>query len=198
MQTTTITLHTGFQIGAVDPRIFGGFLEHMGRAVYEGVYDPKSKHADADGFRHDVLQALGRLRMTAMRYPGGNFASGYHWLDGIGPKSGRPTMRELAWQSLESNQFGTDEFIQLSPLDGLDADDYSQPGHRHPRRSAQLGRVLQLPARHRNTPICARPTAARSRTPSSCGAWATRWTVPGSSATSPPTSTRSGRSRPPR
>ena len=116
MQTTTITLHTGFQIGAVDPRIFGGFLEHMGRAVYEGVFDPKSKHADADGFRHDVLQALGRLRMTAMRYPGGNFASGYHWLDGIGPKSGRPTMRELAWQSLESNQFGTDEFIQLSRL----------------------------------------------------------------------------------
>ncbi len=58
MQTTTITLHTGFQIGAVDPRIFGGFLEHMGRAVYEGVYDPKSTHADADGFRTDVLQAL--------------------------------------------------------------------------------------------------------------------------------------------
>ena len=116
MKRTDITLHTGFQIGAVDPRIFGGFLEHMGRAVYEGVFDPKSKHADGNGFRKDVMQALGRLHMTAMRYPGGNFASGYHWLDGIGPKSSRPTVRELAWQSLEPNLFGTDEFIQLSRL----------------------------------------------------------------------------------
>jgi alpha-N-arabinofuranosidase len=118
MQPTNISLHTGFQIGAVDPRIFGGFLEHMGRAVYEGVYDPKSRHADAHGFRKDVMQALGRLRMTAMRYPGGNFASGYHWLDGVGPRSARPTVRELAWQSLEPNQFGTDEFLQLSRLMG--------------------------------------------------------------------------------
>lgn len=116
MKQTEITLHTSFQIGAVDPRIFGGFLEHMGRAVYEGVYDPQSKHADADGFRQDVLQALRRLRMTAMRYPGGNFASGYHWQDGVGPKSARPTVRKLAWQSLEPNQFGTDEFIKLARL----------------------------------------------------------------------------------
>jgi len=116
MQPTQITLHTAFQIGAVDPRIFGGFLEHLGRAVYEGVYDPPSKHADADGFRTDVLTALRRLRMTAMRYPGGNFASGYHWLDGVGPRANRPTVRELAWQSIEPNRFGTDEFIQLSRL----------------------------------------------------------------------------------
>ena len=116
MQPTQITLHTAFQIGAVDPRIFGGFLEHLGRAVYEGVYDPPSKHADADGFRTDVMTALRRLRMTAMRYPGGNFASGYHWLDGVGPRANRPTVRELAWQSIEPNQFGTDEFIQLSRL----------------------------------------------------------------------------------
>ncbi len=114
MQTTEILLHTRFQIGPVDPRVFGGFLEHLGRAVYEGVYDPQSAHADADGFRTDVMQALRRLRMTAMRYPGGNFASGYHWLDGVGPKANRPTVRELAWQSIEPNQFGTDEFIQLS------------------------------------------------------------------------------------
>lgn len=113
MKRTTITLHTAYQIGAVDPRIFGGFLEHMGRAVYEGVYDPDCAHADADGFRTDVLQALKTLQMTAMRYPGGNFASGYHWMDGVGPREKRPTMRELAWQSLESNQFGTDEYIAL-------------------------------------------------------------------------------------
>jgi alpha-N-arabinofuranosidase len=113
MDPTTITLHTRFQTGPVDPRVFGGFLEHMGRAVYEGVYDPNSAHADADGFRVDVLSALRRLNMTAMRYPGGNFASGYHWMDGVGPRVQRPRVRELAWQSIETNQFGTDEYITL-------------------------------------------------------------------------------------
>ena len=114
MEKTLINLHTQFQIGQVDPRIFGGFLEHMGRAVYQGVYDPECEHANKDGFRTDTLGALKRLRMTAMRYPGGNFASGYHWLDGIGPRAQRPVIRELAWQSTETNQFGTDEFMQLS------------------------------------------------------------------------------------
>jgi alpha-N-arabinofuranosidase len=113
MEPTTLTLHSRFQIGRVDPRIFGGFLEHMGRAVYEGVYDPTCSCADQDGFRTDVLESLRRLRMTVMRYPGGNFASGYHWLDGVGRREGRPTVRELAWQSLEPNHFGTDEYLTL-------------------------------------------------------------------------------------
>jgi len=111
--STTLHLHSRFHVGAVDPRIFGGFLEHMGRAVYEGVYDPQSRMADADGYRTDVLEALARLCMTTMRYPGGNFASGYHWMDGIGAQTQRPVMRELAWQSSEPNQFGTDEYIKL-------------------------------------------------------------------------------------
>jgi alpha-N-arabinofuranosidase len=114
MEKTIINLHTQFQVGKVDPRIFGGFLEHMGRAVYQGIYDPQSKHADGNGFRSDTLGALNRLQMTTMRYPGGNFASGYHWMDGVGPRSQRPMIRELAWQSIESNQIGTDEFVQLS------------------------------------------------------------------------------------
>jgi alpha-N-arabinofuranosidase len=113
MKDTTIHLHSGFQIGQVDPRIFGGFLEHMGRAVYEGVYDPNCAHADEDGFRTDVLAALKRLRYTVMRYPGGNFASGYHWMDGVGPREQRPAVRDLAWQSTEPNQIGTDEYIAL-------------------------------------------------------------------------------------
>jgi alpha-N-arabinofuranosidase len=113
MKDTTLTLHTQFQIGQVDERIFGGFLEHMGRAVYEGVYDPNSAHADEDGFRTDVLAALKRLQYTIMRYPGGNFVSGYHWQDGIGPREQRPTVRDLAWQSIEPNQIGTDEYMQL-------------------------------------------------------------------------------------
>jgi len=114
MQPTTLTLHTAYRIGEVDPRIFGGFLEHMGRAVYQGVYDPESAHADAEGFRKDVLAALEPLSMTVMRYPGGNFVSGYHWEDGVGPRAERPTVRELAWRTIEPNQFGTDEFVSLS------------------------------------------------------------------------------------
>ncbi|MDR3707436.1 MAG: alpha-L-arabinofuranosidase C-terminal domain-containing protein [Capsulimonadaceae bacterium] len=113
MTTTTLHLHSRLQVGEVDPRIFGGFLEHIGRAVYEGIYQPDSRHADNDGCRVDVLTALRDLRMTAMRYPGGNFASGYHWRDGAGPKPERPSVRELAWQSIEPNQFGTDEYIRL-------------------------------------------------------------------------------------
>ncbi len=116
MALTKVIYHKDYEISPVDPRIFGGFLEHMGRAVYEGVYDPESAHADSDGFRKDVLEALKPILYTAMRYPGGNFASGYHWMDGVGPKAERPTVRELAWQSLESNQFGTDEFVKLSRM----------------------------------------------------------------------------------
>jgi len=111
---TTLHLHTAFKVDKVDPRIFGGFLEHMGRAVYEGVYDPGSAHADEHGCRKDVLEALGKLRFTAMRYPGGNFVSGYHWQDAVGPKDKRPTVRDLAWQSLEPNQFGPNEFMDVA------------------------------------------------------------------------------------
>ena len=114
MRSSRVHLHTQFAIGNVDPRIFGGFLEHMGRAVYEGVYDPESPLADADGWRADVLEKLGDLDMTLMRYPGGNFASGYHWQDGIGPREQRPRLRELAWNSIEPNRVGTDEFLALA------------------------------------------------------------------------------------
>jgi alpha-N-arabinofuranosidase len=113
METTRLSLHSRFTVGQVDPRVFGGFLEHIGRAVYEGVYHPGSGQADADGFRGDVLAALKRLNLTTMRYPGGNFASGYHWMDGIGPAGQRPTVRELAWQSIEPNTFGTEEYVRL-------------------------------------------------------------------------------------
>ncbi|MCW5845532.1 MAG: alpha-N-arabinofuranosidase [Caldilinea sp.] len=83
----------------------------MGRCVYEGIYEPKSAHADEQGLRTDVLDALRAQKYTTIRYPGGNFLSGYNWLDGVGPKEQRPRRRELAWQSLETNQFGTNEFM---------------------------------------------------------------------------------------
>ncbi len=113
MKATTLRLHSGFTIGEVDRRLFGGFLEHMGRAVYQGVYQPDSTHADEEGWRSDVLGALRGLDLSVVRYPGGNFVSGYHWQDGVGPREARPTLRELAWQSIEPNQVGTDEFMSL-------------------------------------------------------------------------------------
>ena len=100
-------------ISDISPLLFSGFAEHMGRCIYEGIYDPGSAHADENGLRQDVLAALRELNFRSMRYPGGNFVSGYRWEDGIGPKESRPARRELAWQSIESNQFGTDEFLRF-------------------------------------------------------------------------------------
>ena len=106
-------LDTNRSIAEISPLVFGGFAEHMGRCIYGGIYDPASPHADARGLRRDVLDALRELNFRTIRYPGGNFLSGYNWLDGIGPREKRPVRRDLAWRSLETNQFGTDEFMQF-------------------------------------------------------------------------------------
>lgn len=97
--------------GRVDRRIFGGFIEHLGRSIYGGIYDEGSPLSDEHGFRRDVLDALRPLRMPILRWPGGNFVSGYTWTDGIGPVDDRPRRLELAWHGVESNRFGTDEYI---------------------------------------------------------------------------------------
>lgn len=99
------------QIGSISRNIFGGFAEHLGRHIYGGIYEPGSPLADENGFRSDVLAAVRRLKMPVIRYPGGNFVSGYRWRDGVGPKEQRPARVELAWQDIESNHFGTDEFV---------------------------------------------------------------------------------------
>ncbi len=100
----------------LDRRLLGAFLEHLGRAIYTGVYDPGSKLADKNGFRKDVLGEIKGLGVPIIRYPGGNFVSGYDWLDGVGPKDKRPTVLERAWNSIETNQFGTNEFIEWCKL----------------------------------------------------------------------------------
>jgi len=109
----TIQLDTRRTISTISPLLFSGFAEHMGRSIYEGIYDPASPHADENGIRKDVVAALRSLNFRAIRYPGGNFLSGYRWEDGVGPKEKRPRRRDLAWQSIESNQFGTNEFLDL-------------------------------------------------------------------------------------
>jgi alpha-N-arabinofuranosidase len=100
-----------FAIGETDPRLFGAFVEHLGRCVYGGIYEPGHPSADANGFRRDVLDLVKELRPTIIRYPGGNFVSGYNWEDGVGPKDKRPKRLDLAWFSTEPNTFGTNEFM---------------------------------------------------------------------------------------
>src|SRR5512136_2591724 len=104
----------------LDRHIFGSFVEHLGRCVYGGVYDPGSKLADEKGYRKDVIAAVKELGVPIVRYPGGNFISGYHWLDGVGPKKDRPTVLERAWNSIETNQFGTNEFMDWCKLVGAE------------------------------------------------------------------------------
>jgi Alpha-L-arabinofuranosidase len=99
-------------IAQVDDRLYSSFIEHMGRAVYTGIYEPSHPTADKFGFRGDVSALIRPLRLSHIRYPGGNFLSGYRWRDGIGPKSERPVRPELAWFAIEPNEVGTDEFLQ--------------------------------------------------------------------------------------
>jgi alpha-N-arabinofuranosidase len=108
---TRIAVDPGRVLGQLDRNVFGGFIEHLGRCIYGGIYDEGSPLADARGFRKDVLALLRDLRPGVLRWPGGNFVSNYHWADGIGPKDARPRRPELAWGAEESNRFGTDEFL---------------------------------------------------------------------------------------
>jgi alpha-N-arabinofuranosidase len=108
------------QIGAVDRRLFGSFVEHMGRSLYTGIFEPGHPTATPEGFRGDVLELVRELGVTVVRYPGGNFVSGYRWEDGVGPIDRRPPRLNLAWHTLEPNQFGTDEFIRWSAQAGVE------------------------------------------------------------------------------
>ena len=111
MQQATVTVDPAFRVGAVDRRLFGSFVEHMGRCVYTGIYEPDHPSADAAGFRGDVLELVRELGPTIIRYPGGNFVSGYRWEDGIGPVDSRPRRLDLAWRTIETNEVGVDEFV---------------------------------------------------------------------------------------
>ncbi len=106
------TAHPAFTVGAVPPRLFGSFVEHMGRCVYTGIYEPGHPTADDDGLRQDVLELVRELGVTTIRYPGGNFVSGYRWEDGVGPSDQRPRRLDLAWHTTETNQFGLNEFMR--------------------------------------------------------------------------------------
>ena len=95
----------------IDPRLYGSFIEHLGRAVYTGLYEPGHPTADAQGFRGDVIDLVRELNVPIVRYPGGNFVSAYDWEDGVGPRAQRPRRLDYAWGVTETNQFGTNEFM---------------------------------------------------------------------------------------
>ncbi len=146
-----IKIDLGRRLGTIDPKLYGMFIEHLGRCIYGGIYDPESPQADDAGIRLDVLEAARGLHAPILRWPGGNFVSGYHWLDGVGPKEQRPTRVEPAWQTSETNQFGTDEFLAYCRRLGVEPYicvnlgsggieeaaawvEYLQPTRRHPLR----------------------------------------------------------------
>jgi alpha-L-arabinofuranosidase len=108
--TARLTVDPHFEVGAIDRRVFGGFVEHLGRHVYDGIYEPGHPSADADGFRTDVIELVRELGVSTIRYPGGNFVSGFRWEDSVGPREQRPRRLDLAWHSTETNEVGLHEF----------------------------------------------------------------------------------------
>jgi alpha-N-arabinofuranosidase len=115
---STMHIDKNFTIAPVDPRLYGSFIEHLGRAVYGGIYDPGHPSADKQGFRQDALEAIRNLNVPIIRYPGGNFVSGYNWEDGVGPVADRKRQLELAWWTTETNEVGTNEFADWARLVG--------------------------------------------------------------------------------
>lgn len=133
-----VYLNASRKLASLDPRVMGAFLEHLGRAIYGGVYEPDSPLTDSGGFRKDVVREMQELKCPIMRYPGGNFVSGYDWLHGVGPKKDRPTVLERAWNSIETNQFGTNEFIDWCKLVGTEPLLATNLGTGTPETSAAL------------------------------------------------------------
>jgi len=128
VKRAVLTVDKRFVVDQVDRRVYGSFIEHLGRAVYEGIYQPDSPFADEQGFRKDVLDLVKAIHVPIVRYPGGNFVSGYKWEDGIGPKESRPIRAEAAWRVIETNQFGLNEFM-----------DWCKKAHTNPMMAINLG-----------------------------------------------------------
>ncbi|KAK5684552.1 hypothetical protein LTS10_004422 [Elasticomyces elasticus] len=119
----SISVYPSHKLSKINDNIYGGFTEHMGRCIYGGLYDPQNPNKnliDENGFRKDVIESMKELNVPVVRYPGGNFVATYHWLDGVGPREKRPRRPELAWLGVESNEIGTDEFMQWCEIVGTE------------------------------------------------------------------------------
>lgn len=120
MKKANLYVNKRYTVGEVDPKLYASFIEHLGRAVYTGIYQPGHETADEEGFRQDTMDAINELQVPMIRYPGGNFVSCYDWKDGIGPKELRPSRMDYAWSSIETNQFGIDEFCRWAKKAGIE------------------------------------------------------------------------------
>ena len=134
----TLIVNKNFDIGEIDKRIYGSFVEHLGRAVYGGIYEPTHEKADENGFRKDVLDLVKDVDVPIVRYPGGNFVSGYNWEDGIGDKAKRPKKQDLAWKTIETNEVGIDEFQKWAKLAGTEINMAVNLGTRGPADAQNL------------------------------------------------------------
>ena len=132
-------------IGEVDKRLYGSFIEHLGRAVYGGIYEPGHPTADDQGFRQDVIDLVKKLGVPIVRYPGGNFVSGYNWEDGTGPKEDRPRRMELAWMTIETNEVGIDEFQEWAKRAGSEVMMAVNLGTRGPDEARHLVEYCNFP-----------------------------------------------------
>lgn len=112
MKKARMILDRDYSIGQIDRRLYGSFIEHLGRAVYGGIYEPGHPSADQNGFRRDVMDLVRKLDVPVVRYPGGNFVSGFNWEDSVGPRDRRPRRLDLAWSTTETNEVGLHEFVQ--------------------------------------------------------------------------------------
>ena len=145
MPVAQLTLDPAFAIAPVDRRLFGSFVEHMGRCVYTGIFEPGHPAADADGLRTDVLELVRELGISTVRYPGGNFVSGYRWEDGVGPTGDRPRRLDLAWRAIETNAFGLNEFMRWADLAGVEPMMAVNLGTRGVEAAAELVEYCNLP-----------------------------------------------------
>jgi alpha-L-arabinofuranosidase len=146
MMKARMSLDRDFTIGLIDPRIYGSFIEHVGRAVYGGIFEPGHPTADADGFRGDVLQLVRELGVPFIRYPGGNFVSGYDWQDGVGPVEKRPRKKDLAWRVVEPNTIGVNEFVRWAGKAGAQVNMSVNLGTRGPDEARALVEYCNHPA----------------------------------------------------
>lgn len=146
MLTASVTLDPAFRVGPVRRRLFGSFVEHLGRCVYTGIHEPGHPSADGDGFRTDVIELVRELGVTTVRYPGGNFVSGYRWEDGVGPVTFRPTRLDLAWHSTEPNTVGVDEFVAWARRAGVEPMMAVNLGTRGVQEAVDLLEYCNVPA----------------------------------------------------
>ena len=146
MKKAKMILDKDFVVGKIDKRIYGSFIEHLGRAVYGGIYEPGHPMADELGFRKDVMEFVKKLNVPIVRYPGGNFVSGFHWEDSVGPRDKRPKRLDLAWFTTETNEVGLHEFADWAKNAGSDIMYAVNLGSRGPEQARDIVEYANHPS----------------------------------------------------